>query len=241
MKTFSNLYIFCFSSVLVLVVAGLLSFTAIVLEDRQRANINIERKQMVLVALGVQTTKSNVFDKYQEFIKDGIIIKAVDGSEVGKITEEIEMNLLSFLKRQNDTPLNERLLLLYRAEKGGKQYVVIPVRGAGLWGPIWGNVAIDFSDMSTVYGVTFDHSGETPGLGSQIGTTQFWDQFRNKRIFDANGRFVSISVEKPGTYTPNNHTVDGISGGTITGNKLDEMLRNSLEQYLPFFRQQKSN
>jgi Na+-transporting NADH:ubiquinone oxidoreductase subunit C len=117
---------------------------------------------------------------------------------------------------------------------------VIPVRGAGLWGPIWGNVAVE-SDMNTVRGVTFDHAGETPGLGAEISTLPFQQQFQNKKLFDESNRFVSIKVEKTGTYTPNNHTVDAISGGTITSKALEAMIRNSIEPYQTYFSQQKSN
>jgi Na+-transporting NADH:ubiquinone oxidoreductase subunit C len=94
--------------------------------------------------------------------------------------------------------------------------------------------------MNTIYGVTFDHAGETPGLGSQINTAYYQQQFQNKRIFDESNRFVSISVEKMGIYhTPNIHRVDAISGGTITSNKLETMIRNGLEPYLNFFLQNK--
>ena len=240
MKQFSNLYIFCFSSALVLVVAAALSFTALSLEGKQKENIEVERQQNILAALGVETTKADVFAKFDQYIKEGIVIKS-NGNKVGEIEKDIEMNLLGFLKKQNEIPVNERLLLLYRAELNGKSYVVIPVRGAGLWGPIWGNVALESADMNTIRGVTFDHAGETPGLGAEINTAWFQERFQNKKLFNASGRFVSVKVEKPGTYTKDDHTVDGISGGTITSKALEEMVRNSLEPYQTYFKQSKSN
>ena len=232
MKQFSNLYIFGFSSALVLAVAAALSFTAMALQDKQKKNIEIERQQNILAALGVNTTKADVLSKFDQHIKEGIVIRA-DGSIVeGEAADGID------LKREQAKPLNERLLPLYLAQEDG--VVVIPVRGAGLWGPIWGNVALE-RDMNTIRGVTFDHAGETPGLGSQIVTQPFQRQFLNKRLFDPANRFVSIKVEKPGTFTPNDHTVDGISGGTITSKALEAMMFNSLEPYQTFFSQHKSN
>jgi len=235
MKQFSNLYIFCFSSAVVLVVAAALSFTALALEDKQLENIEIERQQMILAALGVETSRADVYAKYRQYIKQGIVIRA-DGSIVeGESAKDID------LVRENRKPVIERLLPLYIAEKEGETFVLIPLRGSGLWGPMWGNIALE-SDMSTILGVTFDHAGETPGLGSQIATAQYQQQFQGKQIFDNAGRFISIGVEKPGTYTvPNIHRVDAISGGTITSNKLEAMIRNSLEPYLNYFSHNKPN
>ncbi len=234
MKNFSNLYIFCFSSALVLIVAAALSFTALKLKPQQDKNIEIERQQNILAALGVESTTDDVLTKYPQYIKQSIVIKA-DGSKVdGKTAEEID------LKKENAKPEEERLLPMYLAEKDGKAFVVIPVRGTGLWGPIWGNVAVE-SDMNTVSGTTFDHKGETPGLGAEINTDAFEHQFKDKKLFDDSNKFVSIKVEKTGTYTPDGHTVDAISGGTITSKGLEAMLQNSLEPYQTYFSQHKSN
>jgi Na+-transporting NADH:ubiquinone oxidoreductase subunit C len=234
MKQFSNLYIFCFSSALVLVVAAALSFTALSLKPQQDKNIEIERQRNLLAALGVESTAADAQVKYPQYIRQGIVLRA-DGSAVsGETADGID------LKKESEKPANERLLPAYLAEKDGRQYVVVPVRGTGLWGPIWGNVAVA-DDMNTVYGVTFDHKGETPGLGAEINTPPFQNQFAGKKLFDDANRFVSIKVEKSGTYTPGNHTVDAISGGTITSKGLENMLKNSLEPYQTYFSQHKKN
>ncbi|MDR3094003.1 MAG: NADH:ubiquinone reductase (Na(+)-transporting) subunit C [Bacteroidales bacterium] len=234
MKNFSNLYIFCFSSALVLLVAVALSFTSLTLSDKQKANIETERKQNILLTLGIASAASDAEAKYGQYIRQGVVIKT-DGSVVdGEQPEKLD------LKKENLKSPEERLLPLYLAEKDGKTFVVIPVRGAGLWGPIWGNVALA-DDLNTVYGTTFDHQGETPGLGAEIATGEFQKQFQQKKIFDDAHHFVSIAVEKSGSYTANNHTVDAISGGTLTSKGLEDMLRNSLEPYQTYFSQHKSN
>ena len=234
MKQFSNLYIFCFSSALALMVGAALSFTSLALKDKQEENIEIERQQNILAALGVKSTKADVLTKFEQYIRQSVVIKA-DGRTVdGETAKDID------LKKQNEKPVGERLLPLYLAEKDGKSYLVIPVRGAGLWGPIWGNVAVE-SDMNTICGVTFDHASETPGLGAEINTPQFQNQFPNKKLFNEANRFVSIKVEKIGTYTPNSYTVDAISGGTITSKALEAMIRNGIEPYQTYFSQHKSN
>jgi Na+-transporting NADH:ubiquinone oxidoreductase subunit C len=233
MKNFSNLYIFGFSSALVLLVAAALSFTSLTLKPQQDKNIEIERQRNILSALGVASTAADAADKYQQYIRQSIVIKA-DGSVVdNEAPEKID------LKKENTKPAQERLLPLYLADKDSETFVIIPVRGTGLWGPIWGNVALA-SDMNTIYGATFDHKGETPGLGAEISTAKFQQQFKNKKLFDSSNKFTSVLVEKTG-YSPNDHTVDAISGGTITSKALQAMLKDGLEPYQTYFSQHKNN
>ena len=246
MKQFSNLYIFCFSSALVLLVAVALSFTALSLEDKQNENIEIERKQNILTALGVKTAKSDVLTEFDRYIDKGEVYKANGKKADGVLPENLVPKKVKETidgKKKTYTiwvlpKTDERLLPVYFAKEDGK--IIIPVRGSGLWGPIWGNVALG-SDMNTVSGVTFDHAGETPGLGAEINTEKFQAPFKNKKLFDSSNRFVSIKVEKPGTYTSDSHTVDAISGGTITSKALEAMIRDSLEPYKTYFSQSKSN
>ena len=234
MRQFSNLYIFGFSSALVLAAAAILSIASISLKDKQNENIEIERQQNILLALGVETTTTDVLTKFPQYVKQSLVVKA-DGSIVsGKTAAEID------LKKENKKPVKERELPLYIAEKNGERFEVIPVWGNGMWGPIWGNVALE-SDKNTIHGVNFDHEGETPGLGSQIATKIFMNQFKNKKLFDTSNRFVSISIKKQGTYKIDHYTVDAISGGTITSRALETMLKNSLEPYQNYLSQQKTN
>ena len=116
----------------------------------------------------------------------------------------------------------------------GKVYI-IPLRGAGLWGPIWGYIAL-LSDMNTIYGANFDHQGETPGLGAEINTEKFQKPFIGKTIFDQSGLFTAVIIAKIGEKSDPAHTVDGISGGTITSKGLQKMLFDDLATYQEFFK-----
>jgi len=133
-------------------------------------------------------------------------------------------------------------LPLYVVEKEGVKTYVIPMRGSGLWGPVYGNMALA-EDLNTIVGVTFDHDGETPGLGAEITTPMFTKQFIGKKIFDEQGNFTSIKVVKGGAKTlpqPEQiHAVDAISGGTITSNGVGDMIQNVIESYEPYFKKQK--
>ena len=117
-----------------------------------------------------------------------------------------------------------------------KSFVFLaPVLFVGLWGPIWGYVSLK-EDLSTIAGVTFDHKGETPGLGAEINTTPFESQFHDKNLFE-NGRFVSVKVVKGGSRPGNLYEVDGISGGTITSKGLEKMVHDGMIKYEKYLSQ----
>jgi Na+-transporting NADH:ubiquinone oxidoreductase subunit C len=87
-----------------------------------------------------------------------------------------------------------------------------------------------------VVGTIFDHKSETPGLGAEINTKAFQAQFLGKKIFDEQGKFISIAVVKGGTAPDNQHGVDAISGGTITSKGVEKMLFDNLSSYEAFFK-----
>lgn len=106
---------------------------------------------------------------------------------------------------------------------------IIPVRGTGLWGPIWGYICFD--EDWVICGAVFDHKGETPGLGGEISTEAFAWRFIGKSCTDSLlTKFVPIVLKKnanPGSP----HEVDAISGGTMTSNGVTDMLEECLSRY----------
>ncbi|MDR2556170.1 MAG: NADH:ubiquinone reductase (Na(+)-transporting) subunit C [Bacteroidales bacterium] len=128
---------------------------------------------------------------------------------------------------------------VYIAQIASGNTYIFPLQGKGLWGPVWGFIALK-EDMNTVVGITLDHKGETPGLGAQIATEGFQSQFKGKKIFDDKGNFMSITLVKGGVekFSGNRvHAVDAISGGTLTSNGVTEMLFSSLRVYEPFMKE----
>ncbi|MBN2485087.1 MAG: NADH:ubiquinone reductase (Na(+)-transporting) subunit C [Bacteroidales bacterium] len=133
----------------------------------------------------------------------------------------------------------ERQLPVYICTKEDSSvYYIFPVRGKGLWGPVWGYISLE-ADMNTIYGAVFDHKSETPGLGAEINQEWFQVNFRGKKLFDG-ASFRSIEVAKKGTVEPSPFTVDAISGGTITSKGVEAMLYDCLEGYIPYFETQKN-
>lgn len=227
----SNRYTFIYATVISVVTAVLLAFSAEGLKPFQDANIALDKKTSILRSLRHPETERTVIEKtYAERVKE-LVVNA-QGEEVSGVNAQEVV-----LKDELEKPLAERRLPLYiyTAEDGRKNYV-IPMQGVGLWGPIWGYISIE-EDFNTVYGAFFDHKSETPGLGAEIAEKPFQQQFQGKKIMSGDNRFISVHVVKKAAktdYGPE-HRVDGISGGTITSTGTDKMLKECVEPYLGYF------
>jgi Na+-transporting NADH:ubiquinone oxidoreductase subunit C len=98
------------------------------------------------------------------------------------------MHLMWIFRMKTARPIEDRQLPLFIANMNGETYYIVPIRGTGLWGPIWGYLSF-LGDMTTIAGANFDHKSETPGLGAEIADDEFQNQFKGKQIFDENGEF----------------------------------------------------
>lgn len=228
---YSNKYIIIYASVMVVIVATVLATAAMQLKPFQEKNVRIEKMQNILTSVGIKSTPEDAERKYNQYITEEVVIDK-DGNVVGN--EAFDIDLAFELRR----PEAEREYPLFIGEDQGKKYYIIPMRGKGLWGPIWGYIALE-DDLNTVFGANFDHKAETPGLGAEINEEAFQQQFIGKKLFDDSGKFTSILVRKGGAREGNVHEVDAISGGTITSDGVTYMLRDGIGSYLPYFQTQR--
>jgi Na+-transporting NADH:ubiquinone oxidoreductase subunit C len=228
MNVNSNAYTYTFATVMVVLVAVLLSGASLGLKSKQASNISQEKKQSILASIGIEVDRSESDAAFGEYIKQSLTLQG--GTVVSEdASAAFDIDMAAAIKVGN----MDRSVPLYVAEKEGDTYYIIPMRGKGLWGPVWGYLALE-SDGNTVVGATFDHKSETPGLGAEITTPMFTDQFPGKKISEA-GMFKSISVVKAGT-SAGDYAVDGISGGTITSNGVNDMLSDCLAPYAEYFK-----
>ena len=233
MRDFSSKYIFIFSIVMVIIVAVFLSLAATLLQPRQAKNLEIEKKKSMLESIGIASTPKTTEELYEKYIKESFVLNTMGEEVAGVDAFTVD------LRAEQRKPLEEQYLPVFRAmPEDGEKVIIIPLQGKGLWGPIWGYVSLG-SDMNTIYGVTFDHKGETPGLGAEINTISFEGMFPGKKLFE-NGEFVSIGVVKGGTRDDDPHNVDAISGGTITSKGLEKMLLDGIRKYNDFLLKNKS-
>lgn len=226
MNTNSNVYTIIYTTIVVVVVAAVLAVAAMAFKPMQTANIKAETLSQMMVAAGLGTMdefqeigNDNVLVRYSENISEAFTVD-LDGNKVSDLkTDKDNIELVDNFKPQDVAIKNhgEATLPVYRFKSGA---TVIPIYGAGLWGPVWGYIALD-TDFQTILGVYFDHSGETPGLGSKIkDDPEFQAQFIGKS-FDLADAANPFDIIKGGAPESNNHAVDAISGSTMTCRGLD--------------------
>ena len=232
-KTNSSGYTFLFSVIMVLVVASVLAFTATSLQPIQKENVRQEKMQSILATIGVETDRAGAEELYDQYITDEVTLdyKGEEREDVDAFT----VDLAKELKRSDE----EQNFPLYVADYEGKTYYIVPLRGNGLWNAIFGYISLK-DDVNTIKGATFDHLGETPGLGAEITKEWFKESFADEKIFDESGNLVGVSVVKGDidASDKDDNQVDAISGATITGDGVSDMISERLQRYLPYFKKQ---
>ncbi len=237
-NTDGNGYTIGFATVMVLVVGGILAALATGLKPAIKENERFEKQQNILYAMGINENGDDtgsvnsiptdrVEEEYNKYIKETYIIQ---GGKIAQSDEAFKVDM----KKESKLPKSERKMPLYVGERDGKKFFVIPMYGKGLWDAIWGYVSLD--DKLVVQGATFDHKGETPGLGANIKERYFMDDFIGETIMN-NGKFAGITVAKgnndPKNITKDDNEVDALAGATITGDGVTAMIKGTLKSYIP--------
>lgn len=233
----SNKATFLFSSGMVVVIAVMLSVASIGLGPYQAKNVRIEKMKNILSSVAVNAETAEAEQLFKQYIIKQVVLNN-KGEEVKGSVAAFDIDLKKELDKVKTGNQDNQLFPLFVCNKEGKNFYVIPVRGKGLWGPIWGYISLE-GDMNTIYGASFGHKSETPGLGAEIETQKFQQQFIGKKIFDESGNFVSVKVVKGGAAPNDMHGVDAVSGATITSNGVTEMFKRTLTNYIPYFKRQK--
>ncbi len=231
----SNIYQIVYAAVMVLIVGTVLAFIYMALKPKQDDNIANDKRGQILSAVRLKPAdKSMIEDTFNTYIKEGYIVDSTGNIVIKDRQAAFDVNMKNNIKEQN------RKLPVFKCElKDGSIKYIVPVYGAGLWGPIWGYVAVNDNGID-IYGAYFSHEGETPGLGAEIANPKFQDQFKDKKIY-VDGKFKSTSVMKAGQKpTDGSEYVDAISGGTITSRGVQAMLKDCLTPYDAFFKKLQS-
>jgi Na+-transporting NADH:ubiquinone oxidoreductase subunit C len=156
--------------------------------------------------------------------------------------EEVKNILLALNVSIPENASSEEMVKIYKENvreemRGGiKTYVYTPsannegsiamrFAGPGLWGPIKGFMAVD-PKITKIQGITFYEQEETPGLGGEIVKPSFRDKFVGLLIRDEAGK-PGIIIKNGGEAAANK--VDGISGATMTCDKVQEMLNEAIK------------
>lgn len=229
----SNLYIVLYAAAITIVCGGALAFASESLKEKQQINIELERKQNILATVMQLKEGDDVQKIYNERVKE----RVVDFS--GNVKAGVKASTIVIAAEYKKKP-EDRLLPVYefRSQTDSTKIdnVVLPLYGYGLWNNIWGFVALK-SDLTTIQGAKFDHAGETPGLGARITSEEIQSRFKDKTIFEA-GNLVSVAIQKGEgkDYSSEPHKVDGMSGATLTGKGVNNMLKDYFGCYLNYLK-----
>ena len=228
----SNLYTFLFVGIMIVGIPSILAYPSQTLKPMQDENVKNEKMQNILSTVGINVSREEAEKSYKKYIVEELALK-IDGSINENINPFSDLNLAKELKKDYE----DQHFPLYVAEINSEKYYIIELRGTGLWDAIWGYISLK-SDFNTVNGVSFDHKGETAGLGAEITKDWFKESFKDEKIFNSDGELVGITVLK-GNNDPNNidkddHEVDAISGSTITGDGVTDMIYERVNNYLPY-------
>ncbi len=248
----SSTYVIGFVTAMTVVVALVLSLMATGLKPIHDKNEAIFNKKAVLAAIESELGENVKADKLPDeevltIFEDKITQQVIDytGKEVS--VEEVEARGYKGgqaehvdMKKEKKKDAEERIFPVYTYKSNGETIYIVSIRGNGLWDEIWGNIALK-DDFATVVGASFDHQGETPGLGAEIkDNPSFKRQFQGKNLYDEDGNFTSVVVRKGGARNPR-YEVDGISGATVTADGVTDMLYEGIQYYQPFFNAQKKS
>lgn len=238
----SNSYIIIFSVILTVVLGGLLSGVSQVLGPAQKKAVDLDTKKQILGAVPAEKEAlanmepEEILKRYEEVISSSVTNyegNLVDTDAEGEpvVAEKVE------IEKNYKKPAEERLYPIFKYEADGKESYILPVFGAGLWDAIWGYVALA-PDLETIQGVSFDHRGETPGLGARITSDEIQARYQGKEIYNDKGELISVTMVKS-ENTPESalgpHKVDGMAGATLTANGVNSMLENYLTYYQNYF------
>lgn len=229
---------FCLCVVCSIVVSG----TAVILKPMQDANRILDRNKNILTAAGMfdLTSDSNadvdrIFGQFTARVVDLQAGRFLSATELDGLQIDIETydqrrvindsKYSEALSREEDIAgLRRRVLypMVYVMESGDElDTIVIPVSGYGLWGILYGFLALE-GDTNTVKGLAFYELKETPGLGAEVRNPKWTGLWPGKKVYGENGE-VSLRVVKG---RGNDETqIDGLSGATLTSRGVDNLIQ----------------
>ena len=240
-KGYTTAYIVGFAALICLVCSVAVSFSAVLLKDKQDVNKVLDRQKKVLVVAGLageddvdSLSPEEITSRFNDNIKARVIVL-----ETGEYNDDIEADTFDQRKARQDparskaAPDNKAKVnripthaLVYHVQGEGDSIdkLILPVEGYGLWSTLYGYIALE-KDANTVAGITFYEHGETPGLGGEVDNANWKAKWPGRQVFDEEGE-VALHLVKgsAGSASEHPHEVDGLSGATLTTNGVTNLV-----------------
>ena len=233
----SNAYIVGFAAVTTIILGAILSLAAVSLKPAQDIAKDKDTKSQILGAVSKLGKEDDVLGIYAKKIESYVVDYNGDIKETNEAGEPLIAEKINILKEfKKDKTERAYPVFKYLTENGDLEAIIVPAFGNGLWNNIWGYVALA-PDLSSIIGVSFDHVGETPGLGARITDPEVQARYKGKKVYDEAGELVSVTMlkrERGNTLT--DFSVDGLSGATKTAEGVNEMIKNYLMHYENHFK-----
>ena len=208
--------------------AVIVSVTAVSVRPEQNLNIENEKKLKILAAAGIVTNEvdkefSKIETLYIDFVSNQLIqiegnydhIKASASAESSSIIPK-KQDIAILKRRENVAPI-----YVWYSEEEQIQKVVLPIRGYGLWGTLYGYISLD-ADLNTVKGIEYYDHKETPGLGGEVDSPAWKSDWNGKKVYNPSGEVILYVTKGPSSE---DYEIDGISGATLTSNGVTNMIR----------------
>jgi Na+-transporting NADH:ubiquinone oxidoreductase subunit C len=231
-------------AVTAILVGGLLALAATGLKEKQTEAIELDTKKQILSAVMTLEKGADAKSLYGNHI-EGIVVdingNKIEKDEEGNALAADKINIAKEFKKEASKRKYPVFIFKKDGKNGKADAYILPTFGNGLWNTISGYVAVS-GDLNSIFGATFAHVGETPGLGARISEPEVQARFKGKKIFKENGEIASVTMMKGegNNYDSQPHQVDGMSGATITARGLNDMLKKYFEHYSAYFNQLKS-
>lgn len=235
MDTNKNSYTIIYASVMVIVVAFLLAFVSSALKPTQDQNVELDKKKQILASLGLRDLDGA--EAVEKAYSEAVVCDLVVDSLGNVLKDGKNKDKDGFVVPQKE--ISPSCLPVYVCKIKDETKYVIPMTGRGLWGGLWGYMAIN-ADLRTVFGAYFSHESETAGLGALIADKPFQEKFIGKNIFaegDSTGTPALFVVKNGKVEAGKEKTqVDGITGATLTSVGVSNMVQDGLKQYVGYFK-----
>lgn len=237
MSNDSTLKTFLVTFLLCLVCSVLVCMAALVRIDREAYNQLLEARNTVLAAggygdqLAEGASEEELFSNFEMKmvnINTGEFTDEINAEEFNPKDVRDNPDMMVDIPAADDVAdIKERPKFARVFIDKSKGQVVLPINGPGMWGPMFAYIGVE-NDGNTVSGLKFYQHSETPGLGAEIEKPKFREQWEGKKLYNDSGS-LAINVVKNGKYDKNaddaQHTIDGLAGSTITGNKVQAIVQ----------------
>ena len=227
-----------FAAAVCLVCAVVVSSAAVVLADRQERNAALDRQRNVLLAAGLagddESLDAEAITARSAPISPVVLTLSTGGAAAVDPADFDQRAASIDPARSTAAPDNvagimrlptSALVYEVRDEAGRLDSVVLPIEGLGLWGTLYGFVALE-GDLRTIRGLTFYEHKETPGLGGEVNNPRWKALWPGRFAFDDDlNPAIAVVKGLAGAVDEAPYAIDGLSGATITSRGVTNLVQ----------------